>query len=222
MTWKFYHKKTTVSTNIDALNGKPGDVFSADYQTGGKGRLDHKWFSPKGGQNLLMSVVLDVSGQAPEEVATLPIIIGLSVAKTVDGKIKWPNDVYLGAKKVAGILCERHDDRVIAGIGINIGEQEFPPEIAATAGFVPKKTLKQVKDALLNEIAWWHGLWRMRGFAAIHPEVAARDLLRGRTLTIRQTDGDKQPVKGFCKGIAEDGALVIGDRRIYAGEARGQ
>ena len=58
--WTVYHKAVTESTNLDARAGKPGDVFTADEQTAGRGRLDHTWLSQPG-KNLMMSVVLDVS-----------------------------------------------------------------------------------------------------------------------------------------------------------------
>ena len=147
MTWQIHHKDETESTNLDARAGRHGDVFTADYQTAGRGRLDHKWLSPPGA-NLMMSAVLSVEGLSPEQVATLPLVVGLAVAKAVrrlfvngqdvgrkteDVKLKWPNDVLVGGKKLAGILCERNGDNVIAGIGINVGQTEFPPEIADRA-----------------------------------------------------------------------------------------
>lgn len=218
MNWRFHHKEETVSTNLDAREGQHGDVYLATRQTAGRGRLDHKWISAAD-SNLLMSVVLDVSGMSPEAVATFPLMIGLSVAKAVNGVIKWPNDILVGGRKVAGILCERNGDLVIAGIGVNLGEQQFPAEIAASAGFIPKMSVPRMREMVLGEIAWWHGTWKNCGFSAIYPEIVRRDILRGRTLTVRQTDGDQKPVKGFCKGIAEDGSLVVGDQRLYAGEA---
>ena len=67
--WTIHHKAVTESTNLDARDGKPGDVFTADEQTAGRGRLDHTWISPPG-KNLMLSVVLDVKGVEPQEVAT--------------------------------------------------------------------------------------------------------------------------------------------------------
>lgn len=78
--WKIHHKRETESTNLDARSGNPWDVFTADYQTAGRGRLDHKWLSPPGA-NLLMSAVLSVEGLSPEQVSTLPLVVGLAVAK---------------------------------------------------------------------------------------------------------------------------------------------
>ena len=84
--WRIRHQAVTGSTNKDALGGKPGDVFTADHQTAGRGRLDHQWLSPPG-ENLMMSAVIGVADAPPEEVATLPRVVGLSVAKAIESII---------------------------------------------------------------------------------------------------------------------------------------
>ena len=84
--WHVHHKAETVSTNLDARAGVHCDVFTSDYQTAGRGRLDHKWLSPEG-TNLMMSVVLSVEGLAPEHVSTLPLVAGLAVAKALSSMV---------------------------------------------------------------------------------------------------------------------------------------
>ena len=141
--WRTYWKATTDSTNADARDGRPGDVFAADFQTAGRGRLDHRWLAPPG-VNLMFSAVLDVAGREPAEVATLPLAVGLAVAQALASlpawqaspprlAIKWPNDVLAEGRKLAGILCERNGDAVIAGIGLNVNQTEFAHELAARA-----------------------------------------------------------------------------------------
>ena len=241
--WRVHHKVETESTNLDAREGRHGDVFTADYQTAGRGRLDHKWLSPAG-RNLMMSVVLSVEGLAPEQVATLPLVAGLAVVKalrrfyaghedlrreTGDVKLKWPNDVLVGGKKIAGILCERHGDNVIVGIGVNVGQTEFDKEIAdratslaivapALVSGLPSPVLS-ARAAVLGEIDFWYSCWREKGFAAVFPEIATVDLLRGRTVSVRQNDGDSSPITGVSNGIMDDGSLDVGGVRVYAGEA---
>ena len=232
MKWRIIHKSVTASTNADAHHGKPGDVFTADFQTAGRGRLDHVWKSCAG-KNLMMSAVVDVSGLEPECVATFPLIVGLSVCEAVEmmgqslqALLKWPNDVLVGGRKLAGILCERIGDSVIAGVGVNVGEREFPSDIAdrATslslllpAGAVP--TVDEVRDAVLERLAANLPAWRERGLAAHLPRLAARDCLAGREIAVLRTDGDAEPARGACGGIAEDGSLIVAGERIYAGEA---
>ena len=238
MTWRIHHRAETESTNLDALAGAPGDVFTADCQTAGRGRLDHKWLSPPG-ENLLLSAVLPVGGLQPDQVATLPLVAGLAVAQALQSLafrcstsglrpptfgLKWPNDVLVGGRKIAGILCERHGDSVIVGIGVNVLETEFPSEIAGRATSLAlvsrlPSSVSAVRDAVLAELGRLFGVWREKGFAALHAEVAARDVLKGRSLAVRQTDGDAEPVRGVCGGIQSDGSLLVGETLVYAGEA---
>ena len=231
MEFRFHRKETTVSTNADAREGRPGDVFVADFQTAGRGRLDHEWHAARG-ENLTFSVVLDAADASPAEVATLPLVVGLAVARAVGsllGKIsevavKWPNDVLVGGKKICGILCERNGDAVIAGVGLNVNQTDFPAEIAARA-----TSLQLVagcsfgRDDVLNcvvaEIGDMHSRWLRGGFAALRGAFAAFDLLKGREVAVLATDGDTAPVKGICGGVQEDGSLLVGATKVYAGEA---
>ena len=236
--WAIHSKRKTESTNLDARAGKHRDVFTAGYQTAGRGRLDHKWLSPED-TNLMMSVVLSVEGLAPEQVATLPLVAGLAVTKAVawlvawnpdsrykteNVKLKWPNDVWVEGKKIAGILCERNGDNVIVGIGVNVRQRVWPNELNGRATSLLQETGKefkvaQVRNAVLGQLGKWYGIWREKGFAAVYPETAAVDLLRGRTVSVRQTDGDSSPMTGASNGIMPDGSLDVGGVKVYAGEA---
>ena len=229
MTWTIHHKAVTESTNLDARSGKPGDVFTADEQTAGRGRLDHAWLSPPG-KNLMLSVVLDVSGIASAEVATLPLVVGLAAATATSllllrqTWIKWPNDILIYHRKLAGILCERHGDNVIAGVGINVNQKVFAPEIALRATSLlqidgQERPLEMVQRALLKTLEPFYENWRQNGFAAIYPLVAACDALKGKQVSVLQTDADPTPVSGLCGGIQPDGTLLVGDVPVFAGEA---
>ena len=232
MNWTIHHKSVTESTNVDARAGKPGDVFTADEQTAGRGRLDHRWLSPPG-QNLTLSAVIDVSGLSPSEVATLPLVVGLAVGKGIGrclptsvagSRLKWPNDVWSGGRKVAGILCELNGGLVIAGVGVNVLKADFPPEIAGratclaeTPGF--SSSIADVRKSVLAELSDAYERWLGGGFESVYGEIAALDGLRGRVVSVRQTDGDASPVCGVCGGIAPDGSLLVGGVRVYACEA---
>ena len=251
MNWNIHHRSETESTQRDARGGVHGDVFTADFQTAGRGRLDHKWLSPPG-TNLMMSVVLSVDGLVPEHVSTLPLVAGLAASKALSEmvgrsvpdccgaqgtarptvQLKWPNDVLIDGKKIAGILCERQDDNVIVGIGINVNQTEFPPEIAKRATSlvlmeVEKRRPRRFKespvllarDTILAELDRQYSLWRRDGFAAVYPEIAALDCLKGREISVRQTDGDAAPLVGVSNGIMPDGSLDVGGTKVYAGEA---
>ena len=220
----------TDSTNLEARAGAPGDVFVAEFQRAGRGRLGHSWHAARG-ENLTFSAVLGCDGRPPSEVATLPLVVGLAVAKGLQSPygrarfaVKWPNDVMAGGRKVAGILCELHGDSVIAGIGLNVNQTRFPPEIADRAtslAVLEGRSLDRDKvlAEVLSSLEARHAEWLRGGFAALHGELAELDCLRGAYVSVRQTDGDLEPVSGICGGIAEDGTLLVGGRRVFAGEA---
>ncbi len=229
MTWRIHHQAVTASTNQDARAGVPGDVFTADYQTAGRGRLNHTWHAAAG-QNLMMSVVLDVAQQPPSAVATLPLVMGLAVIEALapllptPPQLKWPNDVLVGGKKLCGILCERHGDCVIAGLGVNVRETSFPPEIADRATSLAVLgaailEIPQVRDVILASLARGYTTWQTHGFTALLPRLQAVDLLKGRIISVLATDDDTTSVTGLCDGIQPDGALLVAGHPIYAGEA---
>ena len=152
MEFCIHRKDRTESTNLDARAGVHGDVFTAREQTAGRGRLGHKWYA-RAGENLTFSVVLSVADLPLEQVMTLPLVVGLAVRRVTGGAVKWPNDVLVDGRKIAGILCERHGDNVICGVGVNVNQTAFEPEIAARA-----TSLKLVRgapqdlDAVLNAL----------------------------------------------------------------------
>jgi BirA family biotin operon repressor/biotin-[acetyl-CoA-carboxylase] ligase len=227
-----YWKEETDSTNLDARAGKPGDVFVADFQRAGRGRLDHVWLAAKGA-NLTFSAVLATAGREAADVATLPLVVGLAVVRAATAllpeaadtvRLKWPNDVLIAGRKLAGILCERDGEQIIAGIGLNVNQTDFPPEIAARATSLAVSAgrpfrREEVLARVLDELDACHARWCESGFAALHPELTAIDALKGRTVSIRQTDTDTTPVVGRCGGIRADGTLDVGGRAVYAGEA---
>lgn len=244
MKFRIHHKPVTVSTNQDARAGSPGDVYTAAEQTGGRGRLTHRWLSPPG-VNLMMSVVLDVEGLSPEHVSTFPLMVGLAVRDALlrffpsrtesreqgggavpQIQLKWPNDVWVDQRKIAGILCERRDDRVIAGIGVNVNQTTFDPEIADRAtslacvrGKGGLVSIDMVREAILEALDRRFSDWRAKGFVYLHADYAAVDALAGRTISVRQTDDDAAPVTGRCEGVMPDGTLLVAGTPIFAGEA---
>lgn len=222
MKFTIHRLKVTDSTNRDAASAAAGEVFVAEEQTAGRGRLDHRWLSAPG-ENLLMSAVFDVADLPVAEVATFPLVVGLAVREVTGGQIKWPNDVLVKGRKIAGILCERHGDRIVAGIGINVRQRVFAPEIAARTTSLALEgfdlSTDEVLDHLLVSLEQYYDAWRTDGFASLLPRLAAVDALKGRWVSVRRTDDDDLPAEGLCGGIAEDGSLLVAGERIYAGEA---
>jgi BirA family biotin operon repressor/biotin-[acetyl-CoA-carboxylase] ligase len=137
-----FHLESTTSTMEEARKLAddrlvPGTVVVVDEQTHGKGRGEgRRWVSERG-MNLLCTVILSYSS-----IETIPraltLKIGLAVALAIEeqfpelaglGTVKWPNDILIRGKKVCGILTEGDGKRVFAGIGLNILQRNFPPEI---------------------------------------------------------------------------------------------
>ena len=228
----------TASTNDDAKraarNGAPeGAAFVADAQSSGRGRLGRTWFSPSG-ENLYASFVLRPSFD-PKRIPLVTLTAGLAVVDAVVPRVaarrvglKWPNDVYVDGRKVAGILSEAQviDGRVawiVVGIGINVRTRAFPSELAerSTSLAIAGATALHRGDlfvdlagALFRRIA----TLREGNVRDLVAEFAARDEIAGQAITV---DG----APAIALGIAEDGALRIRradgrEEQCVAGEIR--
>ena len=147
-------------------------------------------------------------------------------------KIKWPNDILVDGRKVCGILCERNGDCVIAGVGINVNQTVFAPEISDRATSlrlelarcsgdcdVQPISIPEVRDGTLAQLGAVLEVWRRSGFAGLWPDVSRLDFLKGRLVSVSRVDGDDNPSAGMCGGILPDGALDVGGVAVYAGEA---
>ena len=131
-----YHFDITASTNDDARDEKyrEGDVVWADFQTAGRGQRGHEWHSRKG-ENLTFSAVLEPLFVPIAEQFSVSEVVALSLVDMlaeygIEARIKWTNDIYVGDKKLVGILIEHSLAstslrRTIVGIGINVNQKEF-------------------------------------------------------------------------------------------------
>ncbi len=160
-----YYMEEVTSTNDVARNyfteGKAhhGDVLIAEYQTKGKGQQGNSWESAHG-QNLLFTVLLEPDFLSSEDLIYLNIAISLAlqhaIQKNITDKvyIKWPNDIYIENRKVAGILVENilgnpQVKLTIAGIGINVNQQGFNSPHAVSIGQVTQQW--HDKEIILNQ-----------------------------------------------------------------------
>lgn len=122
---------------LAAQGAAAGTAVIAEEQTAGLGRHGHSWYSELGA-GLYVSIVLR-PGLSSDALPVLMIALGLAAAdaihRTADlqADLRWPNDLMLGGRKVAGILVQLHDSVAIAGIGINVNHAAFPEEIAREA-----------------------------------------------------------------------------------------
>ncbi|HET7229855.1 MAG TPA: biotin--[acetyl-CoA-carboxylase] ligase [Longimicrobium sp.] len=213
-----------------AEGGAPaGTVVLADEQTAGRGRGGKGWSSPAG-LGVWMSVVLRPALLAAP--GLLPILVGLAAADALDAfarparvAIKWPNDLQLAGRKLAGILCEGSWDagrpgHVVAGIGINVlhSIDDFPPEVRDTAtslriaaGWMPPRAdvAGAVAGAILRRVA--NPPAELSG--ALLDALRGRDALLGRPVRVTGAEA----VTGTAMGITPAGALLV---RTEAGALR--
>jgi BirA family biotin operon repressor/biotin-[acetyl-CoA-carboxylase] ligase len=171
-----------------------GAVAATDHQTQGKGRHGRRWVAPPG-TSVLASVMLHPP--AERHLPELSLVAALAAAEAVEGatgltaQIKWPNDVMLNRRKVAGILSELADGTVVVGIGINVNQtrDELPEDTTTSAGSLQTLTGQTYERApllgsLLFRFERIYDGWRHGGLSDLYGEVGARDFLRGRRITI--------------------------------------
>ena len=231
----------TGSTNADvaelARSDEPeGLVLVAEYQNAGRGRLGRTWTAPPR-SGLSFSILLRPDGVPVAAWTLLPLLVGVAVAKAVTAVatdlavgLKWPNDLLIGERKLAGILAERIDSpagaAVVVGIGLNVTlrENELPLPTAtslaiAGAGSADRDT---VLRAVLRAIAHSYAAWRAAGGDGTRVLAAYRELCvtLGRDVLVEL--GGDQIVSGRAVEIGPDGSLVVetsaGRRSVNAGD----
>jgi BirA family transcriptional regulator, biotin operon repressor / biotin---[acetyl-CoA-carboxylase] ligase len=204
------HLRTADSTNARAQRlaaaGAPhGTLVTAAEQTAGHGRQGRTWVTPAG-RALACSLVL----RDPPRL--LPMLTALAVAEVAErfdraGRaptIKWPNDVLLGGRKVAGILAEGRPQEgwVVLGVGVNVAVEEdaFPPELRALATSLGRgpEDVEPLLAALLEALDRWLGATQEEAMDAYR----ARDALAGRAIA---WNGGR----GTALGVADDGRLRV-------------
>ncbi len=215
---------TTTSTNDEASRGARdgaphGATWVTEEQTAGRGRRGRSWIAPAG-EALLASVLLRVSC-TPSRLPQIALVAGLAVRDAVTRaalgtkvEIKWPNDVVVADRKLAGVLVEattvgKRVDAVIVGFGINVHTRVFPDEIAERATSVALVSRAEPPDRasiLADVLALLDGdlhVVAARGLGLVRARLEAADALRGRR--VRSEAGDE----GIASGIDEDGRLVV-------------
>jgi BirA family biotin operon repressor/biotin-[acetyl-CoA-carboxylase] ligase len=172
-----------------------GALVVADHQTGGRGRLGRAWEAPPG-RALLFSVLLK---PPPERrLPELSLVAGVAVADALEHvvglavQVKWPNDVMLRRRKVAGCLAEARDGAVVLGIGVNVNQTR--DELPANAGSLFTLTGREwdretVLSGVLDALSLRYAQWREGGLDAIYDALGPRDFLRGRHVSVNGTTG---------------------------------
>jgi BirA family transcriptional regulator, biotin operon repressor / biotin---[acetyl-CoA-carboxylase] ligase len=218
--WDVRHVDETGSTNADLIaavaSGAAGDrtVLVADHQTAGRGRLDRRWEAPPGANLLVSMVVAPIPAIPAEATQRVGLAAAAAVRRFVDPDVapavglKWPNDVLVGDRKLAGILAQRvpDHDAVVVGLGLNVG---WAPDGAAAVGPLaaganagqgvdPVRLLR----ALLEELD------------ALPTDIGSRYVESlvtvGRWVRV-ELPGGAEPLSGRAIGIDEAGRLIVTD-----------
>ncbi len=202
-----------------------GTVVIADAQTRGRGRGGRTWLSPPG-LGLALSVAV-VPGCDPGSAGTLPLIAGLALARGLDtlgarADLKWPNDLMLSGRKLAGILCEGRrgagasafGDATVIGVGVNVlqGREDFPPELREHATSLALEgipaTREAVAAAFLDALEPLLETLEDGGPGPLLEAWRARASFFGTTVRVRTPGGE---LEGIARALDPRGALVIED-----------
>ncbi len=215
------------STNARAAamaeSGAPeGTAVVADTQTAGRGRMGRRWESPAG-INLYVSLLLRPP-IPPQEAPKLTVVTGVALAEAVEevagvaARLKWPNDLYLGERKAAGILAEMSADpdrlrHVVIGVGLNVNSlpAHFPEPIrekATSLRIAGGRTFRraEVLARFLDRFARGYSAFLAEGFPEALAGWRRRSLLDGRRVLLRHRETE---LWGTARGVDGEGRLVF-------------
>lgn len=217
------------STNTRLLELAPGppgcaDVCVSELQRAGRGRRGRPWISPFGG-SLALSLGWSFPAAGPVTPA-LSLGVGVAISRALtrlgarEIRLKWPNDIWLGTRKVGGVLVELRTEaggaaHVVIGVGLNVslsagqrqGIEAAGVRVAAVSDACPGPVSRNALAAnLIEELLSMLGEFERSGFAAFRQEWLALDALAGRT--VRLLSGDES-IEGTARGVDPDGALLL-------------
>jgi BirA family biotin operon repressor/biotin-[acetyl-CoA-carboxylase] ligase len=201
-----------------------GTVVIAEEQTGGRGRMDRVWHSPKS-TGIWMSLILRPKipiQRAPQLtlLTAVAIVQAIEEATTLTPQIKWPNDILIDQQKVTGILTELQADAdriisVIIGMGLNINqtEDDFPPELREIATSLRVKEGKELDraeiiKAIFQKFETLYMIFLEKGFYPIKLLWESYAISIGKEITARTLNGS---ISGKALGITDEGVLKVED-----------
>jgi len=204
-------------TDASRISQKPYAVCLAEMQTAGRGRRGRSWFSPFG-KNIYLSIGFDLPGGV-EALSGLSLVIGLAAARVLrsqgvdNAMVKWPNDIWVDGKKLAGVLVELQGEattgwRVVAGIGLNVemtqaegaGIDQLWASVSEYASCSRNKMVAMLLENLVQVLA----IFKENGFEAFLMEWQQYDCLRGKSIVLSNSG-----IEGIAKGIDAFGALQV-------------
>ena len=234
------HEAQMDSTNEEAkragnAGAEAGTVFWADVQTAGKGRRGRSWYS-EAANNLYFTILLRPQ-VTPDKASMLTLVMAHAVAGAVreltglEAQIKWPNDIVVAGKKICGILCEMKLDGTrldycVAGVGVNVGKQEFAEEIRSMATSLEEQLGGPIdREGLLQAILGrfergYEEFLQCEDLRFLREEYNGWLVNQNRQVRVLEPQGQYE---GVAKGITPTGELLVecidGQvQKVYAGE----
>jgi BirA family biotin operon repressor/biotin-[acetyl-CoA-carboxylase] ligase len=201
------HHRLTDSTNERAkelaeAGAGHGTVVTAEEQETGRGRQGRVWSAPPGSSVLMSLLLRDLD----ESHALLPLAAAVAVchAVPVDAAIKWPNDVWVERRKLAGILVEGRPQEgwAVLGIGLNVTTEAFPPELEETATSLRLAGVRATPEEVLGGLLESLSDWLRAPPESVLAAWRSRDALRGER--VRWSGGE-----GIADGIDDSGSLRV-------------
>lgn len=227
-----YHFDKLASTNDEAV--KPsyaeGDIVWADVQSAGRGQRGHKWESREG-ENITFSAIFEPTFLPATKQFLLSEVVALAVVDAlryygIGARIKWTNDIYVGDRKLAGILIEHklsgiNISRTIAGIGLNVNQLEFSADLPNPVSMRQitrleldcREVLERVAEKLMERYEMLRRGEEQQLQADYHELLYRRDALHWYFLP------DSKAFRGTIRGVEPSGALIVenekGEQRSY-------
>lgn len=206
----FQHHVEIASTQDVCASQPVGSVVVADVQTAGRGRLDRSWESEPG-DALLCSVSLPASHEP--QLRSMQVALAVCRALNdlgVDATIKWPNDVLIGERKVAGILAELVGDKVVVGFGVNV---KAAPDVDRPATSIADHSVAVRRDDLLISV-----LARLKAITADESWFDGYRAMCSTISTAVTVIGPEGELSGTAQDILPDGSLLVDGNRVLVGD----
>jgi BirA family transcriptional regulator, biotin operon repressor / biotin---[acetyl-CoA-carboxylase] ligase len=196
----YLYEETCASTQ-ELVRDRPeeGAVALCEEQSAGRGRQGRPWVAPRGTAILCSVLLLPPENRAIPE---LSLVAGTSVAEALEGaiglavQVKWPNDVMLNRRKVAGVIAEAGDGKVVIGIGVNVTQER--DQLPADARVAPaslytsdgiKRERAPILASILQRLESNYDAWAERGLDGVYDSLGSRDFLRGRRVFLNGSSG---------------------------------
>ena len=205
----------STQTLLVSEGGRDGRVVIADHQTAGRGRQGRSWLDVPGAMLMFSVLLRDIP---PDRASLTSLQAGVAVARAIgeDARLKWPNDVRIGGRKLCGILGELAPpgDYVVVGIGVNVGHAkgDLPDDLDATSLAIERAVTPRRDDVCIGVLTELDALLGRDDWMRDYRD---RCETLGSRVRVELSDGS---LEGIATEVRDDGALVVDDQVVMAGD----